>query len=404
MKILVVHNFYKQSGGEDRAVLDECHTLRQAGHDVVEYFENSGSIDPRKVSARLQLAVSAPWCSKAYSSILQLLRLQRPEVAHFHNTWPLISAAGYYACRRAGVPVVQTLHNYRLYCPAGTFFRAGRTCEECVEHGYQRSVVHACYRSSVIQSAVLAGSLALHHAVGTYARMVDLYIVPSEFARRKFVSLGLPAANIEVKSNFVALDPGPDRSDRGFGLFVGRLSAEKGLGLLIDAWRSLAEVPLRILGDGPLLEWLKQSTVGSVSEVEVLGQRTRDETMGAMKQAGFLVLPSESYEGFPVVIAEAFACGLPVIASRLGAMQEIVEEGRTGLLFDPGDSRDLAKRVRWAWEHPKELREMGREARSEYLRKYTADHNHAVLLRAYLKAIARTHTSLPSHRAAIHPS
>src|SRR6185295_7973948 len=165
MKVLVVHNFYSQPGGEDSAVLDECHTLRQAGHEVVEFFENSERLSAAKASTRWRVAASAPWSWKVYRSLLGLLSQERPAVAHFHNTWPLISAAGYYACRKAGVPVVQTLHNYRLFCPAGTFFRGGRICEECVQHGFLRGIVHACYRTSVPQSAVLASTLALHHSL-----------------------------------------------------------------------------------------------------------------------------------------------------------------------------------------------------------------------------------------------
>jgi glycosyltransferase involved in cell wall biosynthesis len=230
--------------------------------------------------------------------------------------------------------------------------------------------------------------LTAHRAMRTWARAVNVYVALTEFARGKFVAGGLPARKIVVKSNFVeaGVEPGDRRGD--FALFVGRLSAEKGVGTLLRAWRSLPDVPLKVVGDGPMREEVRAAAgerPGGVN-VEALGRRSRGEVFELMRRARFLVFPSEWYEGFPLTIAEAFACGTPVLASRLGAMAEIVEDGRTGLLFFPGDSEDLAAKARRAWEHEAETEEMGRGARREYEEKYTAERNYHALISIYERA------------------
>jgi len=390
LKILRVHNFYREAGGEDAVELAERELLAGAGHEVVVYERHSAEIADYGPWRRATLPARCAFAWDARRDLRALLSRERPAVAHFTNTFPLISPASYAVCREASVPVVQSLHNYRLLCPAADFFRAGAPCEECVEHSLLRSVRYACYRGSRSATAALAGALALHRARGTFAREVDLYLAPSEFARRKLVAGGLPAERVRVKPNFVAPDPGPREAPGDHALYVGRLAAEKGLGTLLTAWEGLpAEIPLRVAGDGPLRTRLEARAAGLGTRVRFLGQLPREALLRALRGARLLIFPSEAYETFGLAIAEAFACGVPVLAAGHGSAAELVEEGRTGLHFRPGDARDLAARIAWAWGHPEALLAMGRAARQEYESRYTPERNLALLLELYREAGAR---------------
>jgi glycosyltransferase involved in cell wall biosynthesis len=389
LRILQVHNAYQQSGGEDAVRSSEDSLLRSAGHVVIHYFRDNNEIAAYGLLKKSTLGLRTIWAWDSHREITELLRAERPDVAHFHNTFPLISPAAYYACRAAGVPVVQTLHNYRLLCPAGVLFRCGRVCEECIKHSLWRGVLHACYRSSRGKTSAVALMLTVHRWLGTWMHVVDCYITLTEFSRRKFIEAGLPAEKIAVKPNFVRADPGTCKGAGECAVFVGRLSGEKGLQTLLTAWELLnSRIPLEIVGDGPLRPTLQnEAQRRMMGGVHFRGWMVPDETLAAIKQARFLVFPSECYEGFPVAIAEAFACGVPVIASRLGAMQEIVQDGCTGLHFTPGNADDLAAKVGWAWAHPKEMAAMGRAARAEYEAKYTAERNYQMLMEIYQRVL-----------------
>jgi glycosyltransferase involved in cell wall biosynthesis len=284
---------------------------------------------------------------------------------------------------------VQTLHNYRLLCPGATFFRSGKVCEECVSHSLLRSVQHGCYHGSRVTTAILASMLAAHRVRGTYNREVACFIALTEFSRAKFAEGGLPAEKIFVKPNFVHPDPNARNGAGEYALFVGRLSPEKRVSTVLAAWKRLQiPIPIHVLGGGPDREPLEaQAAKDNLSNVVFRGQVPRDQTLAAINNARFLVFSSEWYENFPVTIAEAFACSTPVIASRMGAMQEIVTEGRTGILFNPGDADDLARKVEWAWTHPTEMQALGRGARQEYEARYTAEKNYPMLMDIYNRAL-----------------
>ncbi|MGA2631175.1 MAG: glycosyltransferase [Terriglobia bacterium] len=415
MKLLLIHNQYQQPGGEDVVFQAERAMLTAARHRVIPFVVHNDSIQASSAWERVKLSAQTVWSRESYRETKALLGRERPDVAHFHNTFPLISPSAYYACREAGVPVVQTLHNYRLLCPAATFRQNGSICEKCVTGGLSNGVLHGCYRGSRAATAASALMLGAHRWLGTWNEVVDCYIALTEFSRRKFVEGGLPAEKIVVKPNFVAPDPllgcsgdvpiaeskiidGGPRSDRGrrqpqlqegYALYVGRLTYEKGVRTLLRAWRNTS-IPLRVVGDGPLRQELEDDASShGLSQICFHGRLASDELMPMMKGARFLVLPSEWYESFPVTLAEAFACGVPLIASRLGAMQEIVADGRTGLHFTPGDADDLAAKVEWAWTHPEEMQAMGRAARAEYEAKYTAERNYDMLMGVYQKVLQR---------------
>lgn len=392
MKILAIHNEYQQRGGEDAVLQAEAQLLGEHGHTVVRYQRNNSELRERGGFSSLRAGFEAVWASRSYREVAVLIAKERPQVAHFHNTLPLISPAAYYACAEAGVPVVQTLHNYRLLCPSATFLRDGKVCEACLGRSIPwPGVVHACYRDSRAATAAVTSMLAMHRAMGTWRQKVSVYVALTEFARRKFLEGGLPAERVVVKPNFMARDPGAKKEMGAYALFVGRLSEEKGPQVLLNAWARLAgRVPLKIAGDGPLrVELARGIEAKGLNGVDLLGGVSSEQLACFLHNARFLVFPSVWYEGFPITIAEAFACGVPVLASRLGSMAEIVEDGKTGLHFTAGDDADLAAKVEWAWMNPEQMQKMGREARAEYEAKYTAGRGLENLMSVYRQALER---------------
>jgi glycosyltransferase involved in cell wall biosynthesis len=403
MKIIVVHNTYQQSGGEDISFQSERNLLRDAGHEVVEHQRSNFEVEKYSgLIGHLALAKHTIWASDTRREFRELLEQKKPDIVHVHNTFMMISPSIYWACRDAQVPVVQTLHNYRLLCPGSTFMRDNKVCEECVEHSLWRGVVHGCYHSSRSTTAVVAAMLKVHRLGGTWSRAVDHFIATSEFSRGKFIAAGLPPDRISVKPNFVYPDPGPATGTGDYALFVGRLSPEKGVQTLLAAWERLSSpISLHIVGDGPLRRELEeQARLRGLSTVCFRGQLARDQTLAEMRGARFLVLPSECYENFPMTIAEAFASGTPVLCSRMGAMKDLVDNARTGLHFNPGDPADLAARVTWAWTHAERLSTMGREARREYEAKFSAEHNLKLLLEIYRRSL-RLRGAAPEGREAL---
>ncbi len=401
MKILTIHNLYQHQGGEEAVHAEEMRLLESHGHAVIRYARDNDELKGRSGLGVLAAAGQTVWSFSSYGAVHEILKKEKPDLAHFHNTFPLISPSAYYACAEAGVPVVQTLHNYRLLCPAASFLRDGKVCESCLGRAIPwPGVVHACYRGSRPATLATAAMLSVHRALGTWRNKVDVYIALSEFARAKFIEGGLPADRIAVKPNFVSWEPAPKLTPGQHALYVGRLSEEKGVHVLFSAWKKLTGgVPLIIAGDGPLLDETRSEVAAGLNQVSVLGRVPPPEVARWMNGARFLVLPSVCFENFPVTIAEAFACALPVIASRLGSMAEIVHDGVTGLHFEPGNAADLAAKVDWAWNHPDAMAVMGRAARREYEAKYTPESNYQMLMDIYHRAIASQAQQVPARAA-----
>lgn len=388
----MIHNEYQQRGGEDAVVEAEAQLLAENGHTVVRYRRNNDELRDHHGLVSLKTGIETVWASRSHREVSALIAKEKPDAAHFHNTLPLISPAAYHACAEAKVPVVQTLHNYRLLCPSATLMREGKVCEECLGRSVAwPGVVHACYRGSRAATAAVAAMVAVHRAMGTWQQKVEVYVALSEFARRKFVEGGLPPERIVVKPNFIGRDPGPKKERGEYALYVGRLSQEKGPQVLLKAWARLrVAIPLRIAGAGQLKEELGREVAEErLDDVDLLGEVDSLGIAGLFDEARFLVLPSLCYENFPITIAEAFANGVPVIASRLGSMAEIVADGKTGLHFSAGDDADLAEKVEWAWTHPDEMQKMGHEARAEYEAKYTAKRGLDNLMSVYHQALER---------------
>jgi glycosyltransferase involved in cell wall biosynthesis len=396
MKIVLVHNSYQQSGGEDVVFEQERANLERAGHEVIVYHRSNSEIDDLGALGRLSLVKNSVWSSDSRREFGALLSGECPDVVHVHNTFVMISPSIYSACREFGVPVVQTLHNFRLMCPSATFFRDGKICEDCVDNSLWSGIRHGCYRDSKAATATLALILSSHRRLGTWRDSIHRYIALTDFARDKFISAGFGPAKIVVKPNFVDRDPGRRTGIGDYALYTGRISPEKGLGTMLEAWERLPlPCPLQIIGDGPDRVALEARVrERNIPGITFRGRLPRAEAIAAVKGARFLVAPSICYEGFPMVIAEAFACGTPVLCSRLGGMKEIVADRVTGLHCAAGDAGDLAQKTAWAWSHPIEVSEMGRSARREYEKRYTAERNYELLMEIYYQAAGWAHESV----------
>jgi glycosyltransferase involved in cell wall biosynthesis len=388
MKILLVHNFYREPGGEDAVFAQEQRLLESHGHRVIPYTRTNLEVEDASIRGKLRLLNTIVHAPDSRKQMAEMLRSEKPDVVHIHNTFMVISPSIYDACAEAGVPTVQTLHNYRLLCPAATMFRDGQVCEECTHRSLVQSVAHRCYRSSRTTTAAVALMLTAHRAFGTWTTRVNAFIALTQFSKRKFVENGLPAERVHVKPNFVECPMTERQGPGAYALFVGRLSPEKGVTTLLEAWKRLPiPVPLKIAGDGVLLPALRASLEGQrMPNVDFLGRQSRDQIRTLMHGARFLILPSLWYEGFPMVIAESFACGLAVLGSRLGAIEELIEDGQTGLHFHPGDPADLARVAAWAWARPVAIQAMGRNARLKFDESYSPSLNYERLVAIYAKA------------------
>lgn len=385
MRILTVHNNYQQPGGEEQIFATETALLESYGHEILRYTLDNDRI---ATTNPLLLAKNTLWNSTVYRELRSLIHAKQPQVAHFHNTFPLISPAAYYAARDEGVAVIQTLHNYRLLCPNALFFRAGRVCEDCLGTTVPLpGVIHGCYRGSHSASAMVAATVSLHSLLGTWTNVVDTFVIYSQFAMNKFIEGGLPAEKLAFKTNFLHPVPTPGQGKGGYAVFVGRLSIEKGLGVMLDAWRQLGgKIPLKILGDGPMAGLVTEA-IQEMPEIEWLGRRSLEEVYEIVGDAAFLVFPSEWYETFGRVAIEAFAKGTPVVASNIGAIAELVDHQHNGLLFRPSDPTDLANQIEWLLAHPQKLAQMRLTARSEFDAKYTANDNCKRLIEIYQTAL-----------------
>jgi glycosyltransferase involved in cell wall biosynthesis len=394
LKILLAHNFYGSSApsGENTVYSAEKSLLEAAGHEVVEYTRHSDEIRGQGAWGAMKGAMSTPWNPFAFARVRRTIKRERPDVLHVHNTFPLLSPAIFHSAARSSTATVLTLHNYRTVCAAAIPMREGQPCTECLD---RRSVTPAlrygCYRQSRLATLPLASMIALHRKLGTWRKHVDAFIALTGFQRDRLVAAGLPPERMHVKPHFYPDPPSPLpwREREAKVVFIGRLGEEKGVRFLIEAWRQWGEQApqLELIGDGPQRRELEDLAQVMNGKVRFLGQRPFSETQKRLASAHLLVLPSVCFEGFPMVIREAFAMGVPVAASRLGSMPCLVQDGRNGVLFTPGNAEDLLRQVRGAWGEDDLLARMGAAARQEFDARYTAEANYRMLIDIYQAAI-----------------
>lgn len=379
MRILQLHTRYRQPGGEDVVVQAEAELLRHAGHEVVQYQAEN----PHGAGATVAALARAPWNATAARTVTRIAERLRPDVAHVHNTWFALSPAVLPALRRAGVPVVMTIHNYRLLCLNALLFRDGRPCEDCVGAAPWKGLRHRCYHGSAALSATAAATVALHARRGTWWRDVDVFLAPSAFARSLLLRGGLPAGRVRVKPSFTA-DPGPRAravEDSPTVLYLGRLSQEKGVDLLLDAWQRRRDQTLELLvaGDGPLSAALEPNRVPGV---RFLGRLAPEEVRALLLGARALVFPSRCYEVQPMAVLEALAAGLPVLASGHGGLPELVRPLGDGWLVGEATAPAWAAALGRLGD-PRLVRRAGGAARRLYERSFTEAAAAQALVSAY---------------------
>lgn len=388
MKVLMVHNRYQQRGGEDSVVDAEVRLLRTNGIAVERFDVDNDDIHGIRgkiqVSANFLLGTGAEAAGERLSATLD--RFQ-PDIVHVHNWFPTLSPSVFRRCRSAKVPVVHTLHNYRLLCVNAMLARDGHVCEECIGTTLRTpGMLHKCYRGSYLGSAVATAGMLAEWSAGTWHHSVDRFIALSEFSRKKLVQGGLPADKIVVKPNFVDPDPGVGSGDGGYFLYAGRLTEEKGLRTLLQCWKNGADLaPLKIVGAGPLQGEVAEAA-STVRNVEWLGNKSGDEVLNLMARAKATLCPSLWYEAMPRVVIESLAVGTPVIASRIGSYPEMLADGESGTMFIPGDSSDLLFKLR-ALEQTKALRAMRPTARLSFEAQYTGSRNFSMVVRIYQSAM-----------------
>ena len=388
-RILQIHNFYQIPGGEDVVVRNEKRLLEEHGHKVYTYYRSNSELAKKGIVGKLFLPFTAVFSLKTYREVKKLIRENQIDIVHVHNTLTMVSPSVFYAAFRCKVPVVQTLHNCRMLCPAGSFFRDNVICEECVQHGMGCAIRHKCYRNSKLQSFVSAAILQIHRFVGTYRRVN--FICLTEFNRKKLLeSLDtkkeiVNPERVYIKPNFTFAEeivPNEVRSDEEYFLFAGRVEALKGIDIAVRAFEKLPDKKLYVAGNGPMMEEMQRYVrEHHMENVKFLGYLQKDEMSEKFYQAKAVIMTSQCYEAFAMTIAEAYSYGVPVIAGRVGNMDGMVQDGITGVKFTYNSAEDLADKIS-AFD-AMDLSVLKKNARAFYAERLRPEDNYQKLIRIY---------------------
>ncbi len=388
MRVIFVHNFYQRRGGEDQCAEQDYELLKKYGFEVLPYFRHNDEIKQYNILKKFSLLMIPTWSPSTFKEISYLIRNFRPDVIHVHNFFPLVSPSVFYAARKSGVPVVLTIHTYRMICSNGLFFRDNKMCELCTKN-LLWSIFYGCYRNSRMMTLPVSLMIFVHRKLKTWLSKVELFTTPSEFLRGKIAGIGIPKERIFVRPNFVSGEIEVGGDNREFALFVGRLSQEKGLRILLSAWERLEKsgefVPLKIVGDGPMREYVIQKAK-YLKSVEYVGFTSFPDVIAHMKKALFVILPSVVNETFGRVIIESYAVGTPALGSNLGAIPEIIKDGETGLIFKPNPD-DIVSKVKFAVGNKDLLKKWGVNCRKEFDTKYSERVAYENLMKVYKTAI-----------------
>jgi glycosyltransferase involved in cell wall biosynthesis len=387
MRVLQIHNYYQFPGGEDSVAAAERKLLADYGNEVYLFERHNQEIDKYGSLRKLFLFFNPTWSFSAQREVARIVRSRKIDIVHLHNFFPLVSPSVLYACATAGVPVVYTLHNWRLLCANGILYRDGEACTKCIDKGVLQAIRHACYRRSTLQTVSVVLMQIVHRNLKTWQKLITLYVAPSEFVKEWFVKAGFPTGKIIVKPHFDYAEPKVLNGSGKYALFVGRLIKNKGIFELLEAWKSVA-FPLKVVGSGPdeaeVRHFVDKWNLGSV---ELCGQATSASVVDYIKESLFLIVPSLHHEAFAKVVIEAFACGIPVVGSRRPPLTELIDDGRNGLLFEAGAVGDICNKVKWLIGHELELNEMGIQAKNDFDVRFSAEENYRQLIDIYGKAI-----------------
>jgi|TARA_B100000959_G_scaffold151852_1_gene159203 glycosyltransferase involved in cell wall biosynthesis len=376
MRILFVHNYYQQSGGEDQVFLAEQDLMKNHGLDVHQYVVHNYTL--QTIQSRIKTALNLVYSKESKISFSNYLAEINPDIVHCHNFFPLLTPSIFDACKDMNIPSVLTLHNYRLICPSAMLMRNGKPWEFSINHNPLWTIPLKIYRNSYFGTASLAWMINYHKNKDTWKNKIDRIIILTQFAKKKFIEAGFSAKNLVVKPNFI---PDPITSPvekKPFCLFVGRLSPEKGIKFLLDSWQSI-DYKLKIIGDGPL----KNHVLTAGENVDYLGSFPNEKVKVYLQEAQFLVFPSTWYEGFPMVLVEALACGTPALVTNIGSMKEIIDDETNGLHFQFNDSTSFINQVNRMIKNKQFCSDLGQSAREKYLKNYTPEINYGQLLGIY---------------------
>ena len=386
MRILFVHNFYQQAGGEDQVFLAEKDLMKEHGHEVHSYTVNNDNI--HSIWTKINTAINLSYSSNSRNKFSIELKKIKPDIVHCHNFFPLLTPSIFDACQEDRIPVVLTLHNYRLICPSVYLSKNNKPWELSIQKNPYWTVPYKVYQNSFIGTAIIARMINLHKKRKTWRKKVDRIITLTEFAKNKFIESGFSPDNMVVKPNFIR-DPFKDMNKRGkFALFIGRLSPEKGIKFLLNSWQEI-NFPLKIVGDGPLMEDLNLKK----NNIEFLGKITNESVKDLLQQTQFLVFPSQWYEGFPMVLVEAMACGTPALVTNIGSMQEIISDEINGLHFELGNQEQFIEKVNRLINDKTFCESLGENGRKTYIENYTPEVNYHQLSSIYQDAISRNYHS-----------
>lgn len=389
LKILACHNYYQWPGGEDRSFDEEVAILRQNGHEVINYTVHNNSI---KRSSLLPVALRTVWNKKAYAEVQKLISRHKPDLMHCTNTFPLLSPSICYAAQRSNIPVVHAIHNFRMLCAGTYLLRKHKICTDCLNRPFPwPALFHKCFRGSLAGSGTVVLWQYLHTLLQTWKTQVDIFYTLTEFSKLQLLSLGLDEGQIVVKYNGLSSDPGQGSGAGDYAVFAGRLSPEKGISLLLEYFgKDSCPLKLKILGDGPLRDSVRFSANNSIN-IDYLGPCSQEHVLKIVGDGRCVIMASECYETFGRTIIEGYAKGIPIVAPKLGALAELVEHGKTGLLFEPGDTIDLHHQLTKIANDSNLHQEMRSAARKLFLEKFTQNHNYNRLLEIYELAYRNHH-------------
>lgn len=388
MRVLIIHNYYRQRGGEDQVFEDETKLLEQHGIDVIRYTVSNDELEKYHP---LRAFSSCIWNAETYRNISELIHKQRIDIIHCHNLWAVASPSVYWAAEKNHVPVVQTLHNYRLVCCNALLLRDEKICTDCCQHRFMpfvQPIRHKCYRNKSSATLAIWLMININRILGTWNKKVTVYIALSSFQKKLLSEAGFPSDKIVVKPNFT-FEPSRNTVHTmkdDYVAYIGRLSIEKGIDILLKAWQTIPQIPLVIAGNGPLAEYVTDMSRNCPS-IKYIGPVPHENIHSVIAGARCIIVPSICFETMSLVILEAFSLGIPVVASRLGALPEIIEDNLTGFLFTHGDINEMVSKIQLLWHNRELTIRMGKQARAEYERKYSPDVAFDKLIAIYKQAI-----------------
>lgn len=406
MKILAVHDFYQRLGGEDVVALGDKELFETHSDEVVFYTRHNNEIAAYGWTRKLFSPFDAIYSFHTRRDMQRIVRRTSPDVAYIHNFFPLVSPSVYHTLKSLNIPTVQVAHDFRLFCPNGWFYTRGRICERCKGGNYLHAVRYRCYRQSYLAS--LAGSAVLGmNRVGGVLEKISAFRCPTEFSKKKLLEAGIPESKLFVCPHSIDVSGIEPRFEPGsYILYLGRLSQEKGLLTLIRAVTGLRKTMLKIAGAGPFEHELRSYVQKEgLTNIEFVGHKSGQEKWDLVRNSLFVVVPSESYETFCMVVIESYAAGKPVIASQVGSLPYVLENGKSGLLFRSGSVDDLREKINYLCCHPAELEAMGRYGRELAETKYHPEETYRALMCIFAKVIAAERTGdIAANRSCTAPS